>query len=78
MRTKQGSTKIIFIDRYEVEPFICVLEIPARLTISNANKRMINVMKEKLNHLVEEYKQINSKPRQVLVFSIWYITNSVV
>ena len=55
-----------------------MLEIPARLTISNANKRMIDVMKEKLNHLVEEYKKINSKPRQVSVFSIWYITNSVV
>ena len=39
------------------------LEIPARLTISNTNKKMTDVMKEKLNPLVEEYKRINSKPK---------------
>ena len=39
------------------------LEIPARLTISNVNKRMTDVMKEKLNLLVVEYRKINSKPK---------------
>ena len=39
------------------------LEIPARLKISNTNKKMTNVMKEKLNPLVEEYRRINSKPK---------------
>ena len=32
-------------------------------------------MKEKLNPLVEEYRRINSKPRQFRVLSILYITN---
>ena len=31
-----------------------VLDIPARLTISNTNKKITNVMKEKLNHLVQD------------------------
>ena len=39
------------------------LEIPAKLTISNTNKKMTDVMKEKLNHFVEEYRRINSKPK---------------
>ena len=39
------------------------LEIPARLTISNANKTMTDVMKEKLNLLLVEYRKINSKPK---------------
>ena len=39
------------------------LEIPARLKISNTNKKMTDVMKEKLNLLVEEYRRINSKPK---------------
>ena len=34
-----------------------------RLTISNTNKKMTDVMKEKLNPLVEEYKRTNSKPK---------------
>ena len=37
------------------------LETPARLTISNTNKKMTDIMKEKLNPLVEEYRRINSK-----------------
>ena len=37
------------------------LEIPARLTISNTNKKLTDVMKEKLNPLDEEYRRINSK-----------------
>ena len=36
------------------------LEIPARLKISNTNK---NVMNEKLKPLVEEYREINRKPK---------------
>ena len=39
------------------------LEIPPRFTISNANKRIPDVMKEKLISIVEEYKEINSKPK---------------
>ena len=39
------------------------LEIPARITISNTNKKMTDVMKEKLNPLVGEYRRINSKPK---------------
>ena len=39
------------------------LEIPARLTISNTNKKMRDAMQEKLNPLVEEYRRINSKPK---------------
>ena len=39
------------------------LEIPARMTISNKNKKMTDVMKEKLNPLVEEYRRINNKPK---------------
>ena len=35
-----------------------------KLTIRNTNKKMTNVMKEKLNLLVEEYKRINSKPKE--------------
>ena len=38
-------------------------EIPARLIISNTNKKMTHVLKEKLNPLVEEYGRINSKPK---------------
>ena len=32
------------------EPFTCGLEIPARLTISKANKGMTDAMKEKTEH----------------------------
>ena len=39
------------------------LEIPPRFTISNANIRISDVMKEKLNYLVEEYREINNKPK---------------
>ena len=39
------------------------LEILARLTISYANKRMTDIMKEKLNFLVEETRKIISKPK---------------
>ena len=39
------------------------LEIPARITISNTSKKMTDVMKEKLNPLVGEYRRINSKPK---------------
>ena len=35
-----------------------------KLTIRNTNKKMTDVMKEKLNLLVEEYKRINSKPKE--------------
>ena len=37
------------------------LQTPARLTISNIDKQMTGIMKEKLNPLVEEYRRINSK-----------------
>ena len=36
---------------------------------------MADVMKEKLNPLVEEYRRINSKPRYFRVLSILYIAN---
>ena len=39
------------------------LEIPARLKTSNANKKMTDVMNEKLKPLVEEYRRINRKPK---------------
>ena len=39
------------------------LEIPARLTISNVNKTMTDVIKQKLNLLVVEYREINSKSK---------------
>ena len=39
------------------------LEIPAGFTISNANKTISDVIKEKLIPLVEEYKEIISKPK---------------
>ena len=39
------------------------LEIPARLTISNTDKKMTDVMIENLNPLVGEYRRINSKPK---------------
>ena len=38
-----------------------VLEIAATVTISNANKRVADVMKEKMNS--REYKKLNSKPK---------------
>ena len=38
-----------------------VLEIVATVTISNANKRVADVMKEKMNS--QEYKKLNSKPK---------------
>ena len=51
------------------------LEIPAKLTISNANKRMTDVLKEKPTPPptppVEEHRKMNSKPKTVLVLSIW-------
>ena len=37
------------------------LEITATVTISNANKRVADVMKEKMNS--QEYKKLNSKPK---------------
>ena len=40
------------------------LEISPRFRITNANKRISDVKKEKLISLVEEYKEINSKPKQ--------------
>ena len=39
------------------------LEILPRFRISNANKRISDVKKEKLISLVEKYKEINSKPK---------------
>ena len=39
------------------------LEIPPWFVISNTNKRIPDVMKEKLISLAEEYKEINSKPK---------------
>ena len=38
-----------------------VLEIVATVTISNANKRVADVMKEKMNS--REFKKLNSKPK---------------
>ena len=38
-----------------------VLEIAATVTINNANKRLADVMKEKMNS--REYKKLNSKPK---------------
>ena len=39
------------------------LEIPARLTISNTNKKTTDAMKEKLNPFFDEYRRINSKAK---------------
>ena len=39
------------------------LEITTGLIISSTNKRMTDVMKEKLNPLVQEYRKINGKPK---------------
>ena len=39
------------------------LEISPTFRITNANKRISDVKKEKLISLVEEYKEINSKPK---------------
>ena len=41
------------------------LEIPVRLTIRNANKRMTDFMKEKRSPLVDEYRKINGKRKQI-------------
>ena len=46
------------------------LEIRPRFTISNANKRISDIMKETLNYLIEEYRENNSKPNS---FSIGYL-----
>ena len=46
------------------------LEIRPRFTISNANKRISDIMKEKLNYLIEEYRETKSKPNS---FSIGYL-----
>ena len=45
----------------EKEKKASVLEIVATVTISNANKRVADVMKEKMNS--QEYKKLNSKPK---------------
>ena len=45
----------------EKEKKTSVLEIVATVTISNANKRVADVMKEKMNS--QEYKKLNSKPK---------------
>ena len=37
------------------------LDIPPIFTITNTNKRISDIMKEKLNYLVEEYRETNSK-----------------
>ena len=47
-----------------------------KMTIRNTNKKMTDVMKEKLNPLVEEYKRINSKPnfsaiRVLFLLNFW-------
>ena len=58
VRTKFGSTNrraLIF-----GEPFIYSFYII--FTISNTTKKMTDVMKEKPNPLIEEYRRINSKP----------------
>ena len=39
------------------------LEIPARMTFSNTNERMTEVMKEKLDPLIKGYKNINLKTK---------------
>ena len=39
------------------------LEIPARLTVNYANKRMTDVMRKKMNLLVEEYRKLNNNPK---------------
>ena len=43
-------------------------ETPARLTISNTNKKMTDVMKENLNPLGEKYRRINSKLKILLKY----------
>ena len=64
VRTKLGSTKIIFIDRYALifrETFMILLYNFIQSAIQT--KKMKNVMKEKLNSLVEERGRINSKQK---------------
>ena len=64
VRTKLGSAKIIFVDR-------CALIFMGPLIQSfyiifynqQYKQKMTDVVKEKLNPLVEEYKRINSKPQ---------------
>ena len=46
-----------------------------RLTISNTNKKMTDVMKEKLNPLVEDTKESIVKQNSFRVLSILYTTN---
>ena len=46
-----------------------------RLTISNTNKKMTDVMKEKLNPLVEDTKESIVNQNSFRVLSILYITN---
>ena len=65
MCTKSVSTKIIFMDRCALtlrEPFIESFYII--YATSNTNKKITDIIKEKLNPLVEEYRIINSKPTQ--------------
>ena len=51
------------------------LEIPARLTISNTNKKMTDVRIEKLNPLVEDTEESTINRNSSRVLSILYITN---
>ena len=39
---------------------------------------MADVMKEKLNSLVEEYRRINSKPKKALEYWVFYILQTFV
>ena len=63
MHTKLRSTKIIFIDRRALiyrESFII---LSYNFMQSAMQTKKWQVMKEKLIHLVEEYRRINSKPK---------------
>ena len=66
MAKDEFDSQSLIHDRFAialVDSELAFLEIPAKLRLSNANKRMKYVMKEKLNPLVQEYRKINSKPK---------------
>ena len=51
------------------------LEIPARLAISNTNKKMTDVMQEKLNPLLRSTEESTINQNNYRALIIWYITN---
>ena len=51
------------------------LEIPARLTINNTNKKMTDVMKEKLNPSLRSTEESTVNENSFRVLNILYITN---